>query len=125
MLYGIIICRSMAFLVPVIVPFFAEEIGLSFQEFLGSEAIFVATVVVMEVPSGWLVDVWKRKGAIALGGLFSAMGVALFIPANSFADAALANGFMGIGISLFSGADSALLYDALRQHRQDGRYRVI
>jgi MFS family permease len=125
LLYGIIVCRSMAFLVPVVVPYFAREIGLSFQEFLASESIFAVTVVIMEVPSGWLADVWQRKGAIVLGGLFSAVGVALFIPADSFADAALANCLMGIGISLFSGADAALLYDALQQHGRENRYRVI
>lgn len=51
--------------------------------------------------------------------------MALFIPADSFADAALANCLMGIGISLFSGADAALLYDALQQHGRENRYRVI
>ncbi|MDP6872960.1 MAG: hypothetical protein QF521_05490 [Alphaproteobacteria bacterium] len=52
LLYSIIICRSMVFIVPVIVLFFSQRIGLSFQEFLASESIFAATVVAMEVPSG-------------------------------------------------------------------------
>ncbi len=125
LLYGIMICRSMVFLVPIIVLFFAQEVGLSFQEFLASEAVFAATVVAMEVPSGWLADVWKRKWAIALGGLFAAVGVALFIPADSFFDTAIANALMGVGISLFSGADSALLYDTLLQWGREKRYRVI
>ena len=124
LLYGIIICRSMVFIVPVIVPYFALKIGLSFQEFLVSETIFAAVVVIMEVPSGWLADVWKRKGAIILGGLICAGGIALFIPASSFLDAAISKGLVGLGYSLFSGADSALLYDALRQHGQEGRFRV-
>jgi hypothetical protein len=125
LLYGVVICRSMVFLVPVIVLFFAERIGMSFQEYLASESVFAATVVIMEVPSGWLADIWRRKWAIALGGAIAAIGAGLFIPAREFADTALAQALMGIGISLFSGADSALLYDALRQHDQEGRYRVI
>ncbi len=125
LLYGVIVCRNMIFLVPVIVPFFAQKIGLSFQEFLASEAVFAVTVVIMEVPSGWLADVWQRKWAIVLGAIVAAVGAALFIPASEFAHTALAQATMGIGISLFSGADSALLYDALRQHGQEDRYRVI
>ena len=125
LLHGVIICRSMVFIVPVIVPYFALRIGLDFQEFLASESIFAATVVAMEVPSGWLADIWKRKWAIALGGVFAAVGVSLFIPAGDFADTVLAQIIMGVGISLFSGADSALLYDALRQHGREERYRLI
>jgi predicted MFS family arabinose efflux permease len=125
LLFGVMICRSMVFIVPVIVLFFSERIGLSFQEFLASESIFAATVVIMEVPSGWLADIWQRKWAIALGGIFAALGAALFIPAESFADTVAAQVLMGVGISLYSGADSALLYDALHQHGQSERYRVL
>ena len=52
LLNGVIICRSMVFLVPVIVPYFALRIGLDFQEFLAAEAIFAAAVLGFEVPSG-------------------------------------------------------------------------
>ncbi|MBT7757477.1 MAG: MFS transporter, partial [Rhodospirillaceae bacterium] len=107
------------------VPYFAQEIGLTFQEFLASESVFAATVVLMEVPSGWLADIWKRKSAIVLGGIFAATGMALLLPADGFFDTAVAQAFMGVGISLFSGADSALLYDALHQHGRADRYRVI
>ncbi|MDP6872959.1 MAG: hypothetical protein QF521_05485 [Alphaproteobacteria bacterium] len=68
---------------------------------------------------------WQRRRAIILGGVFAAVGAALFIPAQSFADTIAAQVLMGMGISLFSGADSALLYDALRQHGQEERYRLI
>ena len=125
LLNGITVCRSMVFLVPVIVPFFAGHIGLGFQDFLASEAIFALVMVSFEVPSGWLADVGRRKWVLVLGGVLSAAGVPLFIPAGDFAGAALAQGLMGVGISLFSGADSALLYDALRQHGQEGRYRAV
>ena len=125
LLYGVKISQSMVFLVPVIVPYFAQEIGLTFQEFLASESVFAATVVLMEVPSGWLADIWKRKSAIVLGGIFAATGMALLLPADGFFDTAVAQAFMGVGISLFSGADSALLYDALHQHGRADRYRVI
>ncbi|MDE0941569.1 MAG: MFS transporter [Alphaproteobacteria bacterium] len=125
LLNGVIICRSMVFLVPVIVPYFALRIGLDFQEFLAAEAIFAAAVLGFEVPSGWLADVWQRKWVIILGTLISALGVGLFIPARDFADAAVAQVLMGMGIAMFSGADSALLFDTLRLHGQEGRYHKI
>ena len=54
-------------IIAVVVPYYQHQIGLSFQDFLMIEAIFSAVVVAMEVPSGWLSDLWRRKFVLALG----------------------------------------------------------
>jgi MFS family permease len=117
--------RHAVFVVAILVPFFERHIGLTFREFLATESMFAATVVLMEVPSGWLADKWRRKSAICVGAAVCALGVWFFIPADSFALAALAQILMGIGISLMSGADSALLYDALADAGEERHYRAI
>jgi len=125
LLQAIAVCRGLVFVVPVLVPYFALRIGLDFQQFLLTEAAFAATVAVMEVPSGWLADRWQRRRVIALGGLVNAIGIALLIPADGLAMAMAAQITMGVGISLTSGADSALLYDALLARGENDRFRVI
>jgi len=125
LLFGISICRNLLFIVPVIVPYFADHIGLDFQAFLASEVVFAVTVAAMEVPSGWLADIWRRKSAIALGGGFMSAGLLTFLWADSFLTAAVGQVGMGVGISLMSGADSALLYDALQRHRQQRHFRRL
>jgi len=125
LLQAIAICRGLVFVVPVLVPYFATRIGLDFQQFLLTEAIFAASVAVMEVPSGWLADRWQRRRVIALGGIVGAVGFALLIPADGFVLASIAQATMGVGVSLISGADTALLYDALLARGQGDRFRVI
>lgn len=118
-------CQSAIFFLPVIILFYQQEIGLSFRDFMIIEAIFCATVIVMEVPSGWLSDLWSRKHTLAAGLGFTAMGFAQLLFADSFRDAAVSEIFTGIGVALISGTNSALLYDSLLQDEKTDDYRRL
>lgn len=110
--------QSAMFVLPVLVPYYRDAIGLSFREFLIGEAVFAAVVIAMEVPTGWLSDVWKRKHTLCLGMGFYVIGFSVLYFAGSLFDAAAAQGIIGIGVSLISGTNNALLYDTLAE---DGR----
>ncbi len=110
------------FIIPVLVPYYQQVIGLSFQDFLIGEAAFAAVVLLLEVPSGWLSDVWKRKYVLALGGIFDAAGFAILLYADSLAMTILAQVIIGVAISLFSGTNSALLYDSLIESGQEKEF---
>lgn len=107
------ICWSFLFILPVMIPFYQDHLGLSFQDFLIGEAVFAATVVALEVPSGWISDVWKRKYVLALAGAFWFLGFGYLYFAGSLFDTIIAQGVIGIAVGLFSGTGSALLYDTL------------
>jgi len=114
------ICMNMLFCIPILIPYFEDHIGLSFQDFLIAEACFAATVVALEVPSGWISDVWKRKHVLMLSSVIYFIGLVYFALANSFLDAVLAQSIIGVGVSLFSGTNTALLYDSLlAEERED------
>jgi MFS family permease len=115
---------NMAFVIPVIMPFYREEMGLNFRDFLLGEAAFAATVVLLEVPSGWLSDVWQRRWVMVLGTLTQMLGYALLMVADSLVMAALSQSVIGVGISLMSGTNSALLYDSLLSVGREGEYRM-
>lgn len=112
------ICNSAIFFLPVLIPFYQAEIGLSFKDFMMIEAIFCATIIMMEIPSGWLSDLWSRKNTMTAGLAFTSMGFGQLLFADSFMEAALSEVVTGIGVSLISGTNSAIIYDSLLQ---DGR----
>lgn len=106
--------RNALFVVPVLLPYFREELGLTFHQFILTEAAFAASLVTFEVPSGWLADRWKRSSTLRLSALLWSVGIILLWTADSFLQAALAQAVMGFAQSLGSGTDSALLFDSLK-----------
>ncbi len=85
--------------------------GLSMSEVMQTQALFALTVAISEVPSGYLADLWGRKNTILCGAVLSALGFGLLCLANTFWEFMAYEFILGIGISLNSGADLALLYD--------------
>lgn len=118
-------CQSMIFFLPVLILYYQAEIGLTFKDFMIIEAIFCATIIMMEVPSGWLSDLWSRKNTLAAGLFFTASGFGWLLIADSFWDAAFGEVLTGIGVSLISGTNSAMLYDSLLQDGKTDDYRRL
>lgn len=97
-------------IMPVAVPFFFSK-GLSMQEIFSLQAIFAAVVLVSEVPSGYLADALGRRGVIRLGAALVALGHGLLLIVEGFPGLAVYELALGLGFSMLSGADMALLYD--------------
>lgn len=113
---------SALFAMPVFVPYYRDVIGLTFRDFLIGEAVFAGVIVALEVPSGWLSDVWKRKHVLLLSCIFWIAGLALLLVAGNLATTVIAQGIIGVGVSLFSGTTSALLYDTLLAEGREQDY---
>jgi hypothetical protein len=103
--------HSFMVVIPVFVPL-VQGYGLSMSEVLQTQALFAMTVALTEVPSGYIADLWGRKRAILLGSLLNGFGFLALVWADSFADFLRYEFILGLGISLISGADLALLYDS-------------
>jgi MFS family permease len=95
---------------PIFVPLLQGH-GLSMNQVLQTQALFALTVALFEVPSGYIADLWGRRRAMIAGGVFSAAGFLCLLQADSFVDFLVYEVVLGIGVSLVSGADLALLYD--------------
>ncbi len=96
--------------VPVFVPLL-QGYGLSMSQVLQTQALFALTIAICEVPSGYIADLWGRRNAILVGSAINGVGFFSLLWADSFADFLLYEFLLGIGFSLISGADLALLYD--------------
>jgi MFS family permease len=98
-------------IMPVLVPFFQGH-GLSMQDVFLLQAMFATVVLVMEIPSGYLADLFGRRATLVAGCLFLGLGHSMLLVAHDFWTLALFEIALGVGVSLLSGADLAMLYDS-------------
>jgi predicted MFS family arabinose efflux permease len=114
---------NMILIVPVLLPYYRDQIGIGFREFLISESCFAAVIIMGDVPTGWISDVWQRKHAFGLGILFLIMGYSCLLIARSFAMVIATQMILGVGISLCNGTNTAILYDSLLSVGREAEYR--
>ena len=111
------------FFVPIWILFGLKFMGLSPQANLEAIAFFMGTI--MELPSGALADLIGRKASIIIGWFITATShILLGLSLNSFFYVlwSLLGGFGG---AFISGADTALIYDSLKQENKESEFAVI
>ena len=67
-IYGLAFFHSFMVIVPVIVPFFMSK-GLSLADIFYLQAIYAATIVLLEAPSGYFADLFGRRTALLIGSV--------------------------------------------------------
>lgn len=120
-LYGIKIAKWFNLVMPVVVLFYQDN-GLTMQQIFWLKSIYSVAMVAMEIPSGYMADVWGRKKSLILGAFLGAGGMALYSFSQGFWAFALAEVVLGIGYSFISGSDSALLYDTMKAANREQEY---
>lgn len=89
------------------------------------ESAVLCICVALDIPSGALADLIGRKRSIIIGRVFLLGSAVFFTIMRTPIDAWIGNILWAIGFSMQSGADTALLYDTLKEHgRQDEFKRV-
>lgn len=130
-LYLIKLSKWLMLIMPVVVLFYNEN-GLETYHIYLLQAGYSISVVIFEIPSGYLADIIGRRSSLIWGSVMGTAGFALLSVSHSFSGFLTAELILGIGGSLISGADSALLYDSLaatsKQHyylRYEGRITAL
>lgn len=111
-------------LMPIIVLFF-EKHGLSLTQIMILQATYSFTVALIEIPSGFFADIYGRRLSLFFGSILTFLGYLIFSFYSGFNEFFIAEIFLGIGGSLISGADSALIYDTLLELKKDEDYTKI
>jgi MFS family permease len=111
-------------IIPVIVPWFTS-LGLSMKEILELQAVFGLAVALLEVPTGYLGDLWGRRNSMRLGSLALGAGFTWAVFARDYADLLIFELTLALGFSLISGSDVALIYDQAQAGAEgDGERRA-
>ena len=109
---------------PIIVIFFQEN-DLSTTEIMILQAVYSLTIAILEIPSGFFADSYGRKNSILISTFFSFIGYILLSTYSGFNEYLIAEILLGIGGSLISGADSAIIYDTLIELDDEDSYTKI
>ena len=120
-LYLVKLSKWFSLVMPIIVLFY-EEHGLGLHDVFVLKSVYSITAVALEIPSGYLADVWGRKRCLLLGCLLVFGGCVCYACIATFYAFLCAELLLGIGQTLVNGADSALLYDTLLHHKREDRY---
>ncbi|MGH7847099.1 MAG: MFS transporter [Candidatus Binatia bacterium] len=106
--------RAALFPIPVITLFWKDEIGMSLSDIMVLQAIFGATTVLLEFPSGYVADRLGYRSALITGAAFWLLGWIAYAMGTTFPAMVVAEVILGIGLAFTSGADSALLFVSLQ-----------
>ena len=109
---------------PIIVLFF-ESKGLSLTQIMILQGTYSLFVALFEIPSGFFADIYGRKNSLVIGSIFLFLGYVIFSFFSGFNEFLFAEILLGIGGSLISGADSAILYDTLLEIEEEDKYTKI
>ena len=106
---------------PIVVLFYQEN-GLSMSQIFMLKSIYSIAMVVAELPSGYLADVWGCRRTLLAGAVMGTIGIVIYSLSSGFDGFVIAEIVLGIGFSFVSGADSALLYDSLKAENKENEY---
>lgn len=122
LLYGFWFLRDFHLWIPVWIVFLTEQRGFSLTEVTGAEGLYLVGIVFLEVPTGAVADRWGRSKSLALGALCLAGATFIFAFTESFAVLLASFLLWSVAHTLMSGADSALLYDNLKDLGEEHRF---
>jgi hypothetical protein len=111
LLYGFSFFDQFMIVIALWIPYLTTQ-GISMRQFMELQAIFAIVILLGEVPSGLLSDLWGRKKTLLLGATLKAVSFSLFPLWSSYEGFLVYHLTMGIALSMISGGDVALLWDS-------------
>ena len=103
---------------------FYESYELDIEQIVLLKTILSLSVLVLEVPSGYIADLWGRKACLVVGSGVWIFSWLIYCTGSSFSEFAIAEVLAGVAGSLISGANTALGYDTLLQLGREQYYQI-
>ena len=114
-MYLVKLLSNMHFISAILVPFFTEWGGITFSQTLYLNSAFMFFVFMLEIPTGTVADFFGRKVSMQVSCFVTCAAVLTYISYPDFYVFLAAEFVFAIGASLMSGADSAFIYDTLKE----------
>ncbi len=111
-------------IVPILIPYY-EFNRLNSTQIFTIQAAYALSIMLLEIPSGYLADVIGRKKTLILGAFFLPIGIGVYVSTHTFFSFILAEFIIAVANSMRSGCDSAFLYDTLLQLKEESEYKKL
>jgi len=115
------LCADFRLYSPIAVLYF-ETITNSYAEALLILSFAMFATAAFELPTGVFSDIYGRKKALIAGQLAEALSILIYCISGTFWMLALAAILHGLCNAFFSGNNSALLYDSLKENNLESEY---
>lgn len=124
-LYAIRALFWMHFFASVLVPFFRDWGGISYQQIFLLNAWFMVWNFVLEIPTGTAADFFGRRVSLTIGPIVAAVAAVVYASTPAFGIFLIGELLFAIAFTLMSGADEALAWDTLRRLGSEGQARQV
>lgn len=100
--------------------------NLTFSEMLLLQGLFALMLLIMEVPTGIIADLFERKKVLMFGYINISIGLIAYALLHGFNGFLIAELFFSIGVASISGADTAAIWDTyLEIDDEPGAQKII
>jgi predicted MFS family arabinose efflux permease len=110
---------------PIWVIYLTDERGFSLTQVSSLEGLFWVVIVLAEVPTGAIADRFGRKTSLCLGAACTVVAVLVFGLATNYWIVLASYVAWGVGLTFYSGADSALVFESLKAVERERDYPRI
>ena len=117
-LYTIGALKNMLFILPVLMLYYGYK-GVSMGDFYLIQGLSAMVVFLLEVPSGYIADIFSRKKTVILGMIVWVLGYLFWIFGDGFWFILMGELIFGVSLSLLSGALEAYIYDLLKKRKKE------
>ncbi len=121
--YSVLVALALGVFATSYIPY-QRAIGLTNGQIFLIEAIYSLTLIVCEVPTGFLADRYGRFRSLLCGTVLWALGMGLVFWARSFSVEVVLFLVAGVGNACITGADEAWFKDAMSADGQDAGYSL-
>jgi len=109
------------FILPVLMLFYGYK-GVNMGDFFLIQGICCIAIFILEVPTGYISDIFSRKNTILLGAIAWIIGYLFLIFGYGFTTILTGELCFALAISLMSGTIEAYLYDLLKKRHKEGSF---
>ena len=124
LLYVYMFLNRLGMWLPIIV-LFVQDRGFSLTQYTILDAVWYASTLVFEIPTGVVTDRYGRKISLLIAVLVQSLSLFIVAYSYTFAVMFIAYVLWGFGSSFETGTHDALIYDSLDQINKASDYRIV
>ncbi|MGE3857932.1 MAG: hypothetical protein AB7G21_13325, partial [Dehalococcoidia bacterium] len=102
--------------------YLTDDRGLTLGEVFLFQAVYSGFMVISEVPTGMFADHYGRRATMIAGSAIGVLAFFAFGLAPGILVLLVSYAMFALSDALFSGADSAMLFDSLKAAKRDGEF---